>query len=1626
MTKTEPPALAANLQCAIASSTTCTPAIVQSLKNFLLPAERSTFPSNSKKSQLPAQTGRRVPKLKGATEKPKKKHEIAILEVAAEEITHSITTQEKSTLATAVVNLALKALTEAVKNPPIRKTRTPLRRTSSRLSVSNGAEPRSQTPLQPRCINLASNAPGDKGSLRRSSSTAFLDERLVGLRAQAECGRVAFAFLRLMNGQRNSPRPLDLQLEAGMSAVIGKLITLGLEDLALKELRILTKRLEARMTPLPDRKRTALTDFSNSQDVSEPKAERLEEMLRFGTTGCGGQLLALVIATQLQIVKIIILKKDPDLTQAALRHLRMDVCHSPANMIQRQIEENSLASRAKAAQQLESFAQSLTALCSSAYLPGDIRPSKSISTLSSEAVFEIQLLALRVRQIWWKLSGHQTDLVAELTDPFHRILSSFNRSSNLDKKEKYRIASAAFASIMDHAQLHPGPQGDHLLSVYLLLADIAQESAQYSRSLDWVKKARLSIEDHKSSRARLCSIDCRLASLHIRAPGFDNSEEICGALNMAASSLAGDLRGGPAELDDLLLNVATLRRSAFSVIQEAQKFPKPECSQSTLVDRCFDIVLLCPRFLLRYIGNKSESDDEGKSKTRVDHRRRLAAQVSSSIIFSVGMGARLSAKTTVDDWKRIDAGLRGCLSLALAIQDLDCGDRDNSTKGKRASLPFASISNAYWDRYQYLKHARADVKSIKHCLQTSIEVIKDRDCQEQVAGSLDSKLEKYGQLCESTRDYEESIHTYQQALNLQVKLGYLAKAREAAETRSLPHALEGDHELGALARILLTYPRVAAKAVTQNNAIKLFLDIEGLCLEERGVLLEQQLITLLSMYNSSASASPICGALTECIKILLSVYTKRLYPVRRLRVAVRVLATPSLPLDSLNPELEKLLLNSTNIPETGHSDTKLLQFLPFLVTSQDLIISLRQQELRSNQIEALIAGWSVSLRGNPNWSSLQLRIYDLSAWSSLLELVADYLGMQGLGLTRVIVLHIIVTICEVENSPDRSKMVSKLSELGLQYARLGYSGNADVVLRKAQFYVEIADVPFEVALRQHLNFAEHAYYAGTPKAWFVSTWISLLNLCMLTSTSREKLNQAQKLHDEHYANDEVQRHRSEDRSRTSLLVADIYHVCSLLAIAEGQPMQALYNARVSVKSNQRSWALLEKSTGSRSSVQQTDKDVHTHDTLTDSFSELSMTDKPPAIPNLADLKGSVFWGLVPRLFQSLIHLSKLFAHCGLFPEVEYYMGQAQKVADSAKAPALSGQQHYFFGKYLIQCGRHDKGVGMLQDAAKLLNGVPHDRHFIQLQLSTAVIEAEGARWEDASAAFALAEKTLRGLMTRSVLGYFANRQPDSDDLCSELEKLAIHGTQPVVQSQNRRRPAEAKTRSRTKPTTKQNTTVCMPQDDPFVDAVALTQMKGDMLRGQAFAASCDGNLTSAVTLLEEAASIALDQQGDVLQALLLSRVQLRQGFEDLISNPVFCVLPESTISCPSARAGSERAKQESKPHKSAKAVATRSRGVKESTPKARSRSLVSCRSELQFFELAKTSLNRIFTLAKTFSTTSTVHQITNLLGKLLIMLSAAPSENASGPISSAFMVYILGTSTWGKAASLLMTVSRNG
>jgi hypothetical protein len=165
--------------------------------------------------------------------------------------------------------------------------------------------PRESTSAVKFITTISVAAPVSKSSLKLSKHYQLVKAGLLrlllslhsGHRSIAECARIAFSCLRTLQASKISGIDFpDLQLENGMSVLIGKLVSLGLDDLAIKELRVLKRRLDS----AEGSKRS-----SASKGAVTANAQTLSDMLDFGKAQFTGAKLGLVITTQLQILRLI-------------------------------------------------------------------------------------------------------------------------------------------------------------------------------------------------------------------------------------------------------------------------------------------------------------------------------------------------------------------------------------------------------------------------------------------------------------------------------------------------------------------------------------------------------------------------------------------------------------------------------------------------------------------------------------------------------------------------------------------------------------------------------------------------------------------------------------------------------------------------------------------------------------------------------------------------------------------------------------------------------------------------------------------------------------------------------------------------------------------------------------------------------------------------------------------------------------------------------------------------------------------------------------------------------------------------------------------------------------------------
>ena len=519
----------------------------------------------------------------------------------------------------------------------------------------------------------------------------------------------------------------------------------------------------------------------------------------------------------------------------------------------------------------------------------------------------------------------------------------------------------------------------------------------------------------------------------------------------------------------------------------------------------------------------------------------------------------------------------------------------------------------------------------------------------------------------------------------------------------------------------------------------------------------------------------------------------------------------------------------------------------------------------------------------------------------------------------------------------------------------------------------------------------------------------------LTSASKESLVRARELFDSGVCMEKPEKMRSKSWSDLSQVIADAYYVHSLLAAAEGQPSKALFLARLCVKNCHRSWAILERSQNRVDGAARRGPIESEIDPLVDGMSELSIsastgdTSRPYSM-----LSGVAFWTLVPRIVRGLNHLSLLFAYDGLFPEVQYYLQQGQKIAKAVEAASLNSQTTALLGNYVIRSGDADEGVLLVKQAEILVSGLPRDRHYASLQLFLANHHTKQGELRAGETAIGVAESVIQCLVAKNFMDSLGQRRSTAATLEIDLSALTLEEAKPARPPPSRQRQTILK-RPQSKPVAQRDTSKLSSEEAPAVEVIALHCMRDEIVRGRIYAKLSEGGLDAAASLLNETSSHSRDQQDLVLQALLASRVRFRQGLEHFVSDPVFCVIPESTISCPAIKAcNSDREDKHNKsrsPPKGRSATSSRNDTGKALARKTRVRSPSLITDDAKLLRLAQDEISNVFRLATTFSPTATVHELSDVLGRVLLVLSAVSSANSRISISPGVLLYFLGVSS---------------
>ncbi|KAF1984179.1 hypothetical protein K402DRAFT_465314 [Aulographum hederae CBS 113979] len=1520
----------------------------------------------------------------------------------------TLTLREKFVLATETVNSALKLLSEALKLPqkPIRrvasktadvlkddlhKRRTSTSSLASPRAISRAASITQRPPLHSRSVSQVSNGattPSRPKLSRQSSTVSSIGNGKSGpapnVIAAAEAARLAFGYLRSVPLGTDLP---SLQLENGMAALAGKMIALGLESMAAKELKILKRRLQSHMPTTTGKTKPATNNSTpkgrRTKDTTpvEKEKESLAELLHFdGIGGIQPELLAVVALHQSHVLKVMTSSKRPSVIEASLEYLRLSSPSSPANVILSQLDLANPSAKGKAARQLETFARSLLVLCPNVSSSEDMSACDPSTSPSAEIAFSLQLLALEVRTTWWKISGHRGNQEKELGDPFTKCLAAYTRRSNDTAKGKYDMALNGYETLCH------GIETPEVLAkpiIFKCLSSLAQAAGLYKEAAAWTGKS----DQHSSTVSPAQSIfrAVRNAALSLQSA---EAEEVSLSIRAALQAMDESLSGTSSELDSLLAEVVGLRKAAVKLTVGKPKSDRtPGESDESLVRLCYTAVFACARFMNRYLGTSPSLDAAPKIWVRYGERMLLIKRVAKSSIDSSLVCCKTAFTAGLLTWDELDAALQDCYSL---LTELEGGSATSGNESfdlhESLAFPFVRASNLYWAYFLQQRDIPGCKENAVCSLRRSINVLRKRSRAEKQSAFYAIKLEKLATVYERNRQYTNACNMLQEAIDDYVEAGVLKVVAQGSASLPLYKCFQLDESTRALDRTLHVFVHTNTR-IKEEHVERFHIDIEDLDSEERACLLESQLNFLCERLSSRHCHTTISTAISKDVETILGhlfeIYRLEEFPLRRQRLASLVLS-----LDEEQPGLisaEALNLCSGLLlpsPSQLARDAGLRRFSGDIWASLNSLMAMRQSPVSIPQVQSSLLKWQEIITACADTAAISNSIDDVGRLVSQLTLIADYLEVRGLDTLRTPTLLVLIRAMELRDVPDANGIVRITSKLGLQYLRMGYSGKAGQVFAKVQELIENGSTTANALLEGRLAYAEYCLRLGNLDKCKEHLAIAT----NIATTSAELADLAQPTT------------TISGRIRLNRLTADASYVYSLYAIAKGEAEDALIHAKRCVKLNQRVWAAIEnRACGKKMPVVEEARNTEV-ETARHGLSkmELSSSSVPPVMSATHDsLNGSAFWSFVPSLYRGMANMAEVYDHCGMLSESVFCSQQAQKVADAVGSKPLTVRNLSILAERWIKSGELENAQEQMDRAASLCGNMDNSLDLVLFRRSVAFNWQCRGEKDDELEAYQEAERTIAHLISNDFLQRLDRISSPDDDLVDDIARLDLDppkkATSRVRKPRSLKVAPNAKTKVATKPASKALVVV-----SSETECAPLATLRGDILRCKG-TSLLHSQLATARKLIQEAETLHDGRVGMIQQHLATFRSLIAQATKELGSDLTFNTLPESTIAFP-ALARNERKSFETpgnRPHfASPKAVP-----LGKTSPPAKKSGRGKRASHEGFatlLKMARDHLHEVQALAIRTCPSRIVQQVSSFLGHITILLSAAAPAGQRG------------------------------
>ncbi|KAJ5533344.1 Peptidase C50 separase [Penicillium frequentans] len=1362
--------------------------------------------------------------------------------------------QEKLVLATEVFNTTLKTLTDALKAP-----------TTKRLNSSEKASTKSTARSNPTGVDA-------------------------GVFSAAECARLALLTLRALKNEQGTKDFPNMQLEQGVCVLAGKLISLGLNDMACRELRSLKGRIQQHL----DLQKTG-KKVTGSNDVADDESakERMSDLLTFSNLSNAQALYGLLVPFQANAMRLFASERKASTVQKLYPLLQLSEPSSPAQIIVAAVKSKSL-SNDKAALQLQLLSNTVLSL-SSGKTSGDESP-RSKDALKPITALSLQLLSLEIRCLGWKLAGHVCDESKEVFDPLLRYLGGFShRSKGIEKAEFGAVFKAITRIQSSTAEIKKQPQGtkdiNSTAKIMTLLGQLALDAGCIEESLKLFGKAITPLSNSQS--LSLATVQCKIASVSFqRLKGSGKFlDEALKSISDATNALGLQLRGSATDLDELLVEAARLKKLALSWFGESiAKSSDGDEQRNEIAFQIREYLQAFLRFLRRYVGRPPAEDSDEKEHEMFDTRISMSKSIILAAVDSAVAVGKLSIMSQRPPWDDMLPILADCHRLLTCVES----SGDTSSDASNIGAGLVKVSNIFWSRYIKEKEAGQGCRELLPLLKQSTQITSTCSPSLRTTAFTALKFERMAHLYLDANMPGDSEKSFRQSIAEYIDSGTL---QQITDNGMGAHPISGGQNPQSpafmLGRVLSTFLKVNLRRKGSKSS-NIYDDVE-LGSEQRGMLLEWQMSLLAELHAYSSSEEEFRSTFTSVVSDLIDIYSADLHPIRHGRLvlsALRYLLEHPGCLDSTISEriMEEGTKAFTDGIEVGE-DTDLAPFIQHITNSLRIMIGFHHGQLDASGLENTLASWTSMIRQCPDESSLLLCVHDIDYWVLQLKALVDYTEIHGLWKSQLSALELILRVAELQKSTDLSDAIAILSRLVLQHCRLGHCQKAGDLLSRGEQYLtrhkvsSLATISFKLARVEYLLETGEADKAAS-------------------ALSATKL-----LYEKSQNSDEMSNLSVSSKISWERLIADATFIQSRLSTAQGSMTNALFFAKLSVRLNCRIWAKVEKLAQRKQDKSLVSGGTTDVDAVADGVAKLDLSQNGPSPEVSASYtQGAPFWPHLGSHHTSLLNLATLSAHHGLFQDAIYYGQQALKIDKTLDANVRLVAAQTQLGCYWTLGGHVDEGQELLIAASESVKQIPASMETVSLHMALASLYKVQGQHDKAFRLLQEADKAITAIISSDAISI--SEAPNVALLEEKMEKLKVRSSRRTPSTTTATTATTAGRRTRatsfaTASTAKKVSTPKIPQVD--VQSKSLLRLKSDILRQQADCLRALRDYERSASTLMEARQFATARESKVSLQIGESEHLLAEAIRQFASHAVYCVLPESTISLPSLKTPSKSA-----------------------------------------------------------------------------------------------------------------------